>query len=320
MHEIAKKIIAGEVRTASRLIRDIDDGDAGVRSILKDLYTRTGNGYVVGITGSPGAGKSTIVDQLIGHLREDEKTLGVLSIDPTSPFTGGAILGDRIRMQRHATDKDVFIRSMATRGAFGGLSRSTKGAINVMDAMGKDYILVETVGVGQDEVDIVGCADTTIVAMPPGMGDDIQAIKAGVMEIADIFVVNKADLDGAERAVNHLTAMLELNAAKYDDNQWKPPILLVEATRGKGIPELLEAIEQHRQHEQSSDENNARTKARDKIGIEIVEMIHASLIDNCQSFLDNGSTIEESVDAILNGGSDPYTESEKLIDRFLRSK
>tara|TARA_B100001964_G_C14247050_1_gene607989 strand:+ start:1747 stop:2709 length:963 start_codon:yes stop_codon:yes gene_type:complete len=320
MHEITKKIIEGDIRAASRLIRDIDDGVAGVRSILKDLYTRTGNGYVVGVTGSPGAGKSTIVDQLIGHLREDGKSLGVLSIDPTSPFTGGAILGDRIRMQRHATDKSVFIRSMATRGAFGGLSRSTKGAINVMDAMGKNYILVETVGVGQDEVDIVGCADTTIVAMPPGMGDDIQAIKSGIMEIADIFVVNKADLDGADQAVSHLTALLELNADKFDNNHWKPPILLVEATRGKGIAELLEYIEQHRQHGLSVDHKIAHSKVHDKISNEIVETIHASLVDKCQAFIDNDSTIEKSVDAILNGDSDPYTESDKLIDQFLHSK
>ncbi|MAF49473.1 MAG: methylmalonyl Co-A mutase-associated GTPase MeaB [Rhodospirillales bacterium] len=319
MHETAKKVIAGEVRTASRLIRDIDDGNAEVWPVLKDLYAHRGNGYVVGITGSPGAGKSTIVDQLIYHLREEGKTLGVLSVDPSSPFTGGAILGDRIRMQRHATDKDVFIRSMATRGAFGGLSRSTKSSINVLDAMGKNYILVETVGVGQDEVDIVGCADTTIVVVPPGMGDDIQAIKAGVMEIADIYVVNKADLDGAEKAANYLTAMLELDSAKYSGDVWKPPVLMVEAVQNKGIPELLDAIKQHARFGPSFDQDYARNKALKKIRNELAEMIQTSLIEHCQAYIDNGSMMGKSVDAIANGDSDPYTESEKLIHRFLNS-
>jgi LAO/AO transport system kinase len=313
MHETARKVIAGEVRAVSRLIRDIDDGNTEVRSILKDLYAHTGKAYVIGITGSPGVGKSTIVDQLISHLRDQGKSVGVLSVDPTSPFTGGAILGDRIRMQRHAADQDVFIRSMATRGAFGGLSHSTRSAIKVLDAMGKEYILVETVGVGQDEVDVVGCADTTIVVMPPGMGDDIQAIKAGVLEIADIFVVNKADLDGATRAANHLKAMLELDSAKYTGERWKPPILLVEAIRDNGIAELLDAVKKHRETIQSSGQSDRREKTKD----ELVEMVHASLVRHCLGYLENGSITDKSVDAILSGESDPYTESEKLIHEFL---
>ncbi len=311
MHETARKVIAGEVRAVSRLIRDIDDGNTEVRSILKDLYAHTGKAYVIGITGSPGVGKSTIVDQLISHLRDQGKSVGVLSVDPTSPFTGGAILGDRIRMQRHAADEGVFIRSMATRGAFGGLSHSTRSAIKVLDAMGKEYILVETVGVGQDEIDVVGCADTTIVVMPPGMGDDIQAIKAGVLEIADIFVVNKADLDGATKAVNHLKGMLELDSAKYVGERWKPPILMIEAVRGRGISDLLDAIEQHREHGQSSSADAIREKAKE----DLLEVVRTSLVGRCLEHLE--SRTDKSVDAILNGESDPYTESEKLINELI---
>jgi LAO/AO transport system kinase len=313
MHETARKVVAGEVHAVSRLIRDIDDGDSEARAILKDLYAHTGKAYVIGITGSPGVGKSTIVDQLISHLRDADKSVGVLSVDPTSPFTGGAILGDRIRMQRHAADEGVFIRSMATRGAFGGLSHSTRSAIKVLDAMGKEFILVETVGVGQDEVDVVGCADTTIVVMPPGMGDDIQAIKAGVLEIADIFVVNKADLDGATRAVNHLKGMLDLDSAKYSDGEWKPPILMIEAVRGRGISELLAAIDQHRERGQSSGADVAREKVKE----ELLDVVRTALVGRCLDYLE--SRTDKSVEAILNGESDPYTESENLINEFVSS-
>jgi LAO/AO transport system kinase len=216
-------------------------------------------------------------------------------------------------MQRHAADQDVFIRSMATRGAFGGLSHSTRSAIKVLDAMGKEYILVETVGVGQDEVDVVGCADTTIVVMNPGMGDDIQAIKAGVLEIADIFVVNKADLDGATRAANHLKGMLELDSVKYLGETWKPPVLMVEAIRDNGISELLDAVKKHRETIQSSGQSDLREKTKD----ELVEMVHVSLVRHCLGYLENGSITDKAVDAILSGESDPYTESEKLIHEFI---
>ncbi|MCG2774636.1 MAG: methylmalonyl Co-A mutase-associated GTPase MeaB, partial [Desulfobacterales bacterium] len=181
MDSIVEKVRAGDVRTVARLIRDIDDGMPEVRGVLKELYPYTGKAYVVGITGAPGVGKSTLVDQMLSHLRRQNKTVGVLAVDPTSPFSGGAILGDRVRMQRHSMDEGVFIRSMATRGHFGGLTQSTRSAIDVLDAMGKDYILVETVGVGQDEVDVVRSAHTTVIVVVPGMGDDIQAIKAGIL-------------------------------------------------------------------------------------------------------------------------------------------
>jgi len=205
--QITEKVTSGDIRTVAKLIRDIDDKVPEAREFLKDLYPFTGRAYVIGITGSPGVGKSTLVDQMVAHLRGNGKTVGVLAVDPTSPFSGGAILGDRVRMQRHSMDEGVFIRSMATRGYFGGLTQSTRSAIDVLDAMGKDYILVETVGVGQDEIDIVQSAHTTIIVLVPGMGDDIQALKAGILEVGDIFVVNKADREGADRTVNDIRLM-----------------------------------------------------------------------------------------------------------------
>jgi len=188
-------VLAGDTRAVARLISDIDDGIPGVRQVLKELYPHTGNAYIIGITGAPGVGKSTLVDQMLVHLRKKRKTVGIIAVDPTSPFSGGAILGDRIRMQRHSNDEGIFIRSLATRGHFGGLTQSTRSTIDVLDAMGKDYIIVETVGVGQDEVEIARNAHTTVIVLIPAMGDDIQAIKAGILEAGDIFVINKAEME-----------------------------------------------------------------------------------------------------------------------------
>ena len=205
MNDLVRRLLDGDVRAAARIIRAIDDRQPEARDLLKELYPSTGRAYVVGITGAPGVGKSTLVDRVVDQLRKQGKTVGVLAIDPTSPFTGGAILGDRIRMQRHCTDDGVFIRSMATRGHFGGLSQSTRSAVDVLDAMGKDVILVETVGVGQDEIEIVATAHTTVITVVPGMGDDIQAIKAGILEVGDLFVINKCERGGADRTVQELT-------------------------------------------------------------------------------------------------------------------
>ncbi|HTG80606.1 MAG TPA: methylmalonyl Co-A mutase-associated GTPase MeaB, partial [Geobacteraceae bacterium] len=201
---LAEKVLQGEIRAAARLMRDIDDGLKSAIAELKQLYPKTGNAFIVGITGPPGAGKSTLVDQVTAAYRSRGKRVGIVAVDPTSPFTGGAILGDRIRMNRHADDDGVFIRSLATRGHLGGISRSTGDVVNVMDAMGMDVVIIETVGVGQDEIDIVRMAHTTVVVMVPGLGDDIQAIKAGILEIGDLFVVNKADRDDADRTVRDL--------------------------------------------------------------------------------------------------------------------
>ena len=229
-----QKILAGDLRTVARLIRDIDDGLSEARGLLKELYPYTGKAYVIGITGAPGVGKSTLVDRMIQYLRAQGKTVGVLAVDPTSPFSGGAILGDRIRMQRHSTDEGVFIRSLATRGHFGGLTSSTRGAIAVLDAMGKDYILVETVGVGQDEIEIVRAAHTTLIIVIPGMGDDIQAIKAGILEAGDVFVINKSEREGVQKTRQELMMMIEMDKDRGTKGGWKPTIFLTEAGQKPG--------------------------------------------------------------------------------------
>ena len=246
--EQIRKIRAGDVRTASRLIRNLEDDLPEAKSSIKRIFPHTGRAHVVGITGSPGAGKSTLVDALIASFRKKEKTVGVLAVDPTSPFTGGAILGDRIRMQRHAEDPGVFVRSLATRGALGGLSKAVGDAVHVMDVMGKEIIMVETVGTGQQEVEIINHSHTVVVVLVPGMGDEIQAIKAGIMEIADIFVINKADRDGAEQLASELTAMLNM-VPKFPGG-WRPPIIRIgnvfdPVPFAESLEELAAAIDQH---------------------------------------------------------------------------
>jgi len=245
---VVQKIRSGDIRTVARLISNIDNGVANARDVLKEIYPYTGRAYIIGVTGAPGVGKSTLVDQMISHIRKDGKTLGVLAVDPTSPFSGGAILGDRIRMQRHSMDDGVFIRSLATRGHAGGLTRSTRGAIDILDAMGKDYIIVETVGTGQDETDIVKIAHTTVIVVIPGMGDSVQAMKSGIFETGDIFVINKSEREGAEKTLNDLSLMIEGNPEKYVGGRWKPPILKIEAILDKGIKEFLIEVERHRNY------------------------------------------------------------------------
>jgi len=313
MSTAVEKVIAGDVRTVARLIRDIDDRVPGVREVLKELYVHTGKAYVVGITGAPGVGKSTLVDQMLNHLRKKGKTVGVLAVDPTSPFSGGAILGDRIRMQRHSLDEGVFIRSMATRGHFGGLTQSTRSAIDVLDAMGKDYVIVETVGVGQDEVDIVKSAQTTVIVVIPGMGDDIQAIKAGILEVGDIFVINKAERDGADKTQHELRQMIDMNQKKFEEGKWQPPILKVEAVFDKGVEELLVEIEKHRKYLLESTPGIGLAKKKERIREELAEMIKDRLFQEVLDRLDESGDFERAVDSIVAGELDPYTACDDVL-------
>lgn len=315
--EIVQKIISGDIRATAKLIRDIDDKVPEVREVLKDLYPSTGKAYVIGITGAPGVGKSTLVDQMVTHLRTAGKTVGVLAVDPTSPFSGGAILGDRIRMQRHSMDEGVFIRSMATRGYFGGLTQSTRSAIDVLDAMGKDYILVETVGVGQDEIDIVQSAHTTIIMLVPGMGDDIQALKAGILEVGDLFVVNKADREGADRTINDLRLMIEMDENRYRAG-WKPPIVTTQAVFNQGIQEVLEQIEKHRAFLSSSPERQTTLKY-EKAKNDLTEMIKDRIITDVLADLVSSGEFEKAIRSIMERRVDPYTACDTILSNRLKS-
>jgi LAO/AO transport system kinase len=310
---IISKVVQGDVRTVARLIRDIDENMPGVRKVLRALYPHTGKAYVVGITGAPGVGKSTLVDQMIHHLRSKGHTVGVLAVDPTSPFTGGAIWGDRVRMQRHSMDKGVFIRSMATRGQFGGITQATRSAIDVLDAMGKDYILVETVGVGQDEVDIVKTAHTTIVVVIPGMGDDIQAIKAGILEVGDIFVINKADRDGADRTLMDLRMMLEMETDRTRKDEWDPPILKVQAAFDIGVSELLDAIEKHKNYLLKKYGDLRLRSDPKRVKDSLTQMLKDRLFEAFLQKITASGELDQTIQKISKGEMDPYTACDVLL-------
>jgi len=313
MKDLVEKVTSGDVRTVARLIRDVDDGMPEVREALKALYPHTGKAYIIGITGAPGVGKSTLVDQMVAHLRKRGKTVGVLAVDPTSPFSGGAILGDRVRMQRHSMDSGVFIRSLATRGHFGGLTQSTRSAIDILDAMGKDVILVETVGVGQDEVDVVRSAHTTVIVVIPGMGDDIQAIKAGILEVGDIFLINKSDREGTDKTLNELRLMIEMDQGKHDKGLWKPPIIKVEAISDKGVDDFLDAVDEHARYLESSEGGLKSRRSPDRVRQEMVEMIKARLFEEVLDKLTETGEFDRAVDDIVKGTIDPYSACENLI-------
>lgn len=313
MSELTDKILAGDIRTVARLISDIDNDVPGVRQALKELYPHTGKAYVVGITGAPGVGKSTLVDRILEHLRKQGKTVGIIAVDPTSPFSGGAILGDRVRMQRHSNDEGVFIRSLATRGHFGGLTLSTRGAIDVLDAMGKDYILVETVGVGQDEVEVARKAHTTIIVVIPGMGDEIQVMKAGILEAGDIFVINKSDRDGSDKTYTDLRLLMETGNRGDEETMWTVPIVKTEAVVDKGIPELLREIENHRTFLAGSIGDLNLRRSREKVREELAEMVKSRLIREAARIMLESSEFEKAVESIARGDTDPYTETDRLI-------
>jgi LAO/AO transport system kinase len=315
----AARICAGDVRAASRLIRNIEDRLPEAKDKLKLLFPQTGRARVIGITGAPGAGKSTITDALISSYRQEDKQVGVLAVDPTSPFTGGAILGDRIRMQRHAEDPGVFIRSLATRGSLGGLSHAVSGAINVLDAMGKDIIIVETVGTGQQEVDIVNHAHTVVLILVPGMGDDIQAMKAGIMEIADIFLINKADREGAGQLAGILKAMLDL--AGEIPGGWRQPILRTpNVTDAKafaaGIRELTDKIYEHQQT--LSQSGQWAEKNRRQASLKLEASLRAAILDRVMEDLTRKGEWMEMVKKITTKEADPYSLAEIVAGRYLK--
>ena len=296
-----------DVRAAARLMTALDDREPAAIAQLKALFPQTGRAYFVGITGNPGAGKSTLVDQLIAHYRAAGETVGVVCVDPTSPFSGGAILGDRIRMQRHALDPGVFIRSLATRGHLGGLSRSTFDIALVLDAMGFDRILIETVGVGQDEVDVMRAAHTTIVVAVPGLGDDIQAIKSGLLEIADVLVVNKADRDGADRTERDLAHMLNLRAERT-----VVPIVRTVATRAEGIGALAVAVEEHRARAWTGE--SAAARAQRRAAAHVGELVRALLADRAAAALAARGGLAALAAEVVGYTADPWTLAERVVD------
>jgi LAO/AO transport system kinase len=343
MSDLGTRIAQGDQRAAARAMRNVDDRMPGYLDLLKEIFPRTGRAFVVGVTGNPGAGKSTLTDRLIERYRASGRTVGVICVDPSSPYTGGAILGDRIRMTRHATDPGVFIRSVATRGHLGGLSRSARDMVRILDAYGSDVVIVETVGVGQDELEITRTAHSTLVVMAPGMGDEVQAIKAGILETADVFAVNKADRDGADSTMRDLELMIALGtetmvasgrsrahvvhggakvdviagvgeapAGKTHDEHWTPPITKCIATKNEGIGELVDALDRHKSWLDGTESGRLRRRLR--LAEELREALRETLIEAATDAL--GSALDQAVVDVEQKTIDPYTATEQLLAAF----
>ena len=303
---LVERALAGDRVATAKLLSLVEQGGAGARAVVSRLHPHTGRAWSVGITGAPGAGKSTLTDELVMCMRDEDLDVGVLAVDPSSPFSGGAILGDRVRMQRHSTDPAVFIRSMASRGHLGGLALATPQAVRVLDAVGKEWVIVETVGVGQVEVEIASQADTTIVVVNPGWGDEVQAAKAGLLEIADIFVVNKADRPGADVTVSDLAGMLALGSRK----SWQPPIVRTIATTGDGLAELWDEIGAHREFLESDGAVVARRRAR--LADEIRGLVAERLLERAGA-ISEGAQFDALVDSVAARTSDPYSAVDALL-------
>jgi LAO/AO transport system kinase len=305
---IIERIVAGDTRAVARAISKVEDGSGDAAQLMKDIFPHTGRGLVVGITGAPGAGKSTLVDKLALLYRDRKERVGIVAVDPSSPFSGGAILGDRIRMQGLGLDPGVFIRSMATRGNLGGLARATVDAVSILDAAGYSKVVVETVGVGQDEVEIVKAADVCVVVLVPGMGDDIQAIKAGIMEIGDIFVINKADREGVYSTEKELEALLSLSSR---EDGWQPPIIKTIATENKGMEELAAAIESYRDFQFETDLGTERRRAIARW--RILELLRERLIARTLASDSASDTLDRLAEEVATRRRDPYSAVEELI-------
>ena len=335
MHPTAKQVLERDVRGVARACRLVDDRIDGYVDVLKDLYPHTGKAWIVGVTGNPGAGKSTLTDRLIAFWRGEGKRVGVVAVDPTSPFSGGAILGDRIRMQRHFEDPEVFIRSLATRGALGGLSRSAADVVRILDAWGADVVLIETVGVGQDELEVTRAAHTTLVVMAPGMGDGIQAIKAGILEVADVFAVNKADRDGADATVRDLELMIALGqgisgsskvkghmgsmgfvSSHEAHNGWVPPIVRCVATQNQGIEPLVGGLAAQYAWLRSTPEGGLRVEQR--LREQMYNEMRQALVEAAVREIHDD--IERALSEVARRDTDPYTACERLVTLFKQGR